>query len=72
MKKEKEIPAWEELSPDDRMKYEIAEELGLSDKVDEYGWGGLTAEETGRIGGIMTKRKRMMKIPTNDEILGRK
>ena len=24
---------WEELSPDDRMKYEIAEELGLLEKV---------------------------------------
>lgn len=56
----------------EKIKYEIAEELGLKDKVDDYGWGGLTAEETGRIGGIMTKRKRMLKIPTNDEILGRK
>ncbi|MDV4150629.1 small, acid-soluble spore protein, alpha/beta type [Clostridium sp. AL.422] len=56
----------------EKIKYEIAEELGLKDKVDSYGWGGLTAEETGRIGGIMTKRKRMLKIPTNDEILGRK
>ncbi len=56
----------------ERIKYEIAEELGLKDKVDSYGWGGLTAEETGRIGGIMTKRKRMLKIPTNDELLGRK
>ena len=53
----------------EKIKYEIAEELGLKDKVDAYGWGGLTAEETGRIGGIMTKRKRMLKIPTNDEIL---
>ncbi|MGG7058609.1 small, acid-soluble spore protein, alpha/beta type [Clostridium nigeriense] len=56
----------------EKIKYEIAEELGLKDKVDVYGWGGLTAEETGRIGGIMTKRKRILKIPTNDEILGRK
>ncbi|WP_066892983.1 small, acid-soluble spore protein, alpha/beta type [Clostridium nigeriense] len=56
----------------EKIKYEIADELGLKDKVDAYGWGGLTAEETGRIGGIMTKRKRMLKIPTNDEILGRK
>ncbi len=56
----------------EKIKYEIAEELGLKDKVDSYGWGGLTAEETGRIGGIMTKRKRMLKIPTNEEILGRK
>lgn len=56
----------------EKIKYEIADELGLKEKVDMYGWGGLTAEETGRIGGIMTKRKRMLKIPTNDEILGRK
>ncbi|MDD7794007.1 small, acid-soluble spore protein, alpha/beta type [Clostridium sp. 'White wine YQ'] len=56
----------------EKIKYEIAEELGLKDKVDEFGWPGLTAEETGRIGGIMTKRKRMLKIPSNDEILGRK
>lgn len=45
----------------EKIKYEIAEELGLKDKVDSNGWGGLTAEETGRIGGIMTKRKRMTK-----------
>lgn len=56
----------------EQMKYEIAGELGLKDKVDKLGWGGLTAEETGRIGGIMTKRKKERKIPSNDEILGRK
>ena len=56
----------------ERMKYEIAQELGLSEKVNALGWGGLTAEETGRIGGIMTKRKKELKLPTNDEILGRK
>ena len=55
MKKEKEIPAWEELSPDDRMKYEIAEELGLLEKVRTNGWRSLSAKETGRIGGLMTK-----------------
>ena len=56
----------------EKIKYEIAEELGLSDKVDTYGWGSLTAEETGRIGGIMTKRKKELKLPTNEQILGRK
>ena len=56
----------------EKIKYEIADELGLKEKVDELGWGGLTAEETGRIGGIMTKRKKDLHIPTNDEILGRK
>ena len=55
----------------EKMKYEIAEELGLSDKVKRDGWGGLSAEETGRIGGLMTKRKKLLKMPSNDEILGR-
>lgn len=55
----------------EEMKYEIAKELGLNEKVNTLGWGGLTAEETGRIGGIMTKRKKERKIPSNDEILGR-
>lgn len=70
IKSNKELSEAEVLR--EKIKYEIADELGLKDKVDELGWGGLTAEETGRIGGIMTKRKRMLKIPTNDEILGRK
>lgn len=56
----------------EKIKYEIAEELGLKDKVKKLGWGGLSAEETGRIGGIMTKRKKELHIPSNNEILGRK
>ncbi len=43
------------------MKYEIAEELGLMEKVNETGWKSLTAKESGRIGGIMTKRARAKK-----------
>lgn len=39
------------------MKYEIAEELGLLKKVEQLGWKGLTAKESGRIGGIMGRRK---------------
>lgn len=55
----------------EKIKYEIAEELGLSDKVKNEGWGGLSAEETGRIGGLMTKRKKALNMPSNNEILGR-
>ncbi|WP_084489687.1 small, acid-soluble spore protein, alpha/beta type [Clostridiisalibacter paucivorans] len=40
------------------MKYEIAKELGLMDKIKEVGWGGLTAKETGKIGGKITVKKR--------------
>lgn len=50
-----------ELTPDDLMKLEIAQELGLMDKVEQYGWKSLTAKESGRIGGLMTKRKRELK-----------
>ena len=52
MKKKKE------LTERDILKYEIAEELGLMDKVSQVGWGGLTAKETGKIGGIMTSRAK--------------
>ena len=44
-----EIPSMEEK---DRMKYEIAEELGLLDQVLEEGWKSLSSKETGRIGGL--------------------
>ncbi len=48
----------EKFTPDMVMKYEIAEELGLIEKIKKVGWGGLTAEETGRVGGIMTAKKK--------------
>lgn len=69
LKGNKELTEAEKLR--EKMKYEIAKELGLSDKVIKEGWGGLSAEETGRIGGLMTKRKKELKIPSNNEILGR-
>ncbi|MGN0277271.1 MAG: small, acid-soluble spore protein, alpha/beta type [Hominisplanchenecus sp.] len=56
-KKEEKIDL-SNLTPEEELKYEIAEELGLLDKVLEHGWRALTAKETGRIGGLMTRRKR--------------
>ena len=41
-----------------KLKLEIAEELGLMDKVEKGGWKSLTAKESGRIGGLMTKFKK--------------
>lgn len=46
---------------EEMLKYEIAEELGLLDQVLESGWKSLSAKETGRIGGIMTRRRRESK-----------
>lgn len=49
------------LEPEEQLKYEIAEELGLLDKVLSDGWKALSAKETGRIGGLMTKKKKEIK-----------
>ena len=48
----------EDISPEEMMKYEVAEELGLLDKVLAEGWRSLSSKETGRIGGIVARRKR--------------
>lgn len=50
----------EELTQEEKMKYEIAEELGLLDRVMKDGWKSLSSKETGRIGGLMTKKKKEM------------
>ena len=54
-KKKKEEPLdFENMTPEELLKYEIADEIGLGDK-------SLTSKESGRIGGLMTKRKRELK-----------
>lgn len=59
MAKKKEKPVdLKNLEPEEKIKYEIAEELGLLDKVLESGWKSLTSKETGRIGGLVTKKKK--------------
>ena len=58
-KKKKDEPVDpKNLKPEERMKFEIAAELGLADKVIAGGWRSLTAKESGRIGGLITKKKR--------------
>ena len=52
---------FEKMTPAERLKYEVAEEIGLADKVRQYGWRSLTAKESGRIGGLMTKKRRRWK-----------
>lgn len=57
-KKNKKIDL-KNLEPEEKLKYEIAEELGLLDRVLQDGWRSLSSKETGRIGGMITRRKRM-------------
>ncbi|MGL4731818.1 MAG: small, acid-soluble spore protein, alpha/beta type [Clostridium sp.] len=66
LKSNKKLTPYEEMR--EKMKYEIAEELGLIDKVKAHGWSSLTTEETGRIGGMMTKKKKVLKIPKNEDM----
>ena len=56
-KKEKKIDL-NHQEPEEKLKYEVAEELGLLDRVLSQGWKSLTSKETGRIGGMVTKKKR--------------
>lgn len=59
MSKKKEKPIdLDHLTPEEELKYEIAGELGLLDQVLAGGWKSLSSKETGRIGGMMTKKRR--------------
>ena len=60
LNKDKEIEAYlrGELDGAERLKYEIAGELGILDRVLKDGWKSLSAKETGRIGGLMTRRRK--------------
>ena len=60
MSKKKKIDL-HNLTPEVELKYEIAEDLGLLDRVMKDGWRSLSAKETGRVGGLMTRRKKEMK-----------
>ena len=40
----------------DRMKLEVANELGISDQVRSQGWSTMTSADCGRVGGHMVRR----------------
>lgn len=48
------------LEPGDRLKYEVAAELGLLDQVRTHGWKSLSSKETGQIGGIVSRRRKAL------------
>ena len=47
-----------QLEESDRMKYEIAEELGLLEKVQKGGWKSSSSREMGKIGGMVSTRRK--------------
>lgn len=58
MKKQKLPIDITKIKPEDKIKYEMAKELGLYDQVINYGWGSLSAKQTGKIGGMIAGVKR--------------
>lgn len=45
------------LTPREKQKYEAAKHLGLTLRLMQNGWAGLSAKDTGRIGAAL-RRKR--------------
>ncbi len=58
MPKKKKPIVLSEIKEEEKMKYEIAGELGLLDRVLRDGWSSLSARETGRIGGMLRQRNQ--------------
>lgn len=40
----------------DQMKFEIATELGIADRVRSQGWSTMTSADCGRVGGQMVRK----------------
>jgi len=48
------------ITREDILKLAVADHLGYLGKVREDGWGGLTCAESGRVGGMMTRRMKRL------------
>lgn len=57
MSKKKEKIDLNNLAPEEELSMR-SQKSSTSRKVMEQGWKALTAKETGRIGGLMTRRRR--------------
>ena len=58
---------WKNMTPEEKLKFEIAEELGLKDRVLEGGCKCLTSKESGRIVGLNARSKREWKHLSEQE-----
>lgn len=59
-KKKKEFDV-HNMTPDEQLKFEISQELGLVKKYCRKARKPFTSKESGRIGGMITGRKRQLK-----------
>jgi small acid-soluble spore protein F (minor alpha/beta-type SASP) len=56
--KKQSKPRVRRVDPLEPLKMEIAAELGLLEQVKSEGWHSLSAKDAGKIGGLMTQRRR--------------
>ncbi len=68
MPKKKKPIVLSEIKEEEKLKYEIAEELGLLDRVLSDGWSSLSARETGRIGGMLRQRNQKQRNLDSPEV----
>ena len=52
------------LTEEEKLKYQVARELGLLDKLMQVGWAGLSTAESGKIGGMVGARKQKKRKET--------
>ncbi len=64
-KEKKEKPLFDLSTEVGRLKLEIAEELGLKDKIEKSGWKSLTSRESGTFGGKVSAKTRAKKDEQN-------
>ena len=57
-KEKKKKPLFDLETEVGRLKLEIAEELGLREKIEKTGWKSLTSRESGAIGGKIAGKHR--------------
>lgn len=60
-KKKKEPFDPHNMTPEEQLKYEIACEIGLDQKILQGGWRCLTSKESGKLGGLIAGKKRQIK-----------
>lgn len=56
----------------DRFKYEVADELGLTSKIQERGWGDMPSRDCGAIGGRIGGNMVRVMVRYAEQALGEK
>ena len=55
-----------QLDERSKQKYALAEQFGLTDVLKQQGWAGLSAKDSGRIGGCMRRKRSAAKQTDKD------